>query len=85
MEDDAQGMDGERFLQVGVAVVSRDGVQLGEVQEVGANGVLFGREFGPLLRLPAALFARARTGALRLPFDAADIRIAERRHALMGR
>ncbi len=64
-------------------MVSRDGVKLGEVQEVAESGVLFGREFGPLVRVPAACFARAKSGALRLRFDAADIRVPERRRMVV--
>ncbi len=78
-------MSEETFVLIGVPVVSRDGVKLGEVQEVAENGVLFGREFGPFLRVPAACFARAKTGALRLRFDAADVRVPERRRLVMGR
>ncbi len=66
-------------------MVSRDGVRLGEVQEVGEDGVLFGREFGPFVRVPAACFARAKSGVLRLRFDAADVRVPERRATVTTR
>ena len=81
---DSLYMSEDTIVSVGAPVVSRDGVKLGEVQEVAESGILFGREFGPLLRMPAACFALATTGALRLRFDAADIRVPERRHAVMG-
>lgn len=77
-------MSEDTIVSVGTPVISRDGVELGEVQEVAESGILFGREFGPLVRIPAACFARAKSGALRLCFDAADIRVPERRHAVMG-
>lgn len=78
-------MSEEMRVEVGAAVVSRDGVRLGEVQDAGEDGVLVGREFGPLVRLPAACFAQAKTGGLLLRFDAADIRDAGRLPAVMGR
>lgn len=73
------------IVEVGAAVVSRDGVRLGEVQDVAEEEASCGREFGPFLRVPAACFARARTGALRLRFDAADVRVPERRALVIGR
>mgnify|MGYP000921821200 CR=1 FL=1 len=78
-------MSENTIVSIGAQVVSRDGVQLGEVQDVADSGVLFGREFGPLVRLPAACFALAKSGALRLRLDAADIRVPERRRLVMGR
>ena len=78
-------MSEEIVVNVGAPVVSRDGVTLGEVQDVAEDGILFGREFGPFLRVPSACFARAKTGVLRLRFDAADVRVPERRAMVVER
>ncbi|MEO8539650.1 MAG: hypothetical protein ABI577_07910 [bacterium] len=66
-------------IPLGAQVFSRDGVGFGEVQEVTDSAVVIGRDFGPLVRVPFAKFARGHTGRLLMLLDAADLREPGRR------
>lgn len=70
------------LVSIGAPVVSRDGVRLGEVQNVAEAGILFGRDFGPLIRVSADHFCPGKTGVLQLRLDAADVREPSRRKRL---
>lgn len=70
------------LVSIGAPVVSRDGVRLGEVQNVAEAGILFGRDFGPLTRVSADHFSPVKTGVLLLRLDAADVREPSRRKRL---